>query len=265
MSSYSPYYPTWKDDPDHTTPIIAAALNNMEAGIALGVAAGGGGVDYKGNYNAGTAYAQGDVVLYNGVQYVCVNPGTGQTPPGFQPIVTSLPVIGIGTALPTSGLFDGMEFILTDSLTAPTYSWRFRYVSGKSTNKWVFIGGAPAISAAGASADPIGTSFVAISGVTLAVPVAGDYLVTPMLEVQASGSIAAGRTGYGSFDCGAYSATDANGTKSVVSTVAQSFVSIRTVSAALPAGTLRFMGRADGANARLVDCRLLLEPRAVGG
>lgn len=33
MTDYARYYPVWKDDPPGATPIIAAALNNMDAGI----------------------------------------------------------------------------------------------------------------------------------------------------------------------------------------------------------------------------------------
>jgi hypothetical protein len=49
---YTPFYPTWRDLPNTTTPIIAASLQNMESGIAaaqntaeqaLSASAGGGG------------------------------------------------------------------------------------------------------------------------------------------------------------------------------------------------------------------------------
>lgn len=51
-----------------------------------------------------------------------------------------VPPTAIGTALPVSPV-DGQEFILTDSLTAPTFTWRLRYVAAKASNKWVFVGG----------------------------------------------------------------------------------------------------------------------------
>lgn len=38
--TYTPYYPEWKDHPDLTTPVIAAALENIEAGIAAAAAGG---------------------------------------------------------------------------------------------------------------------------------------------------------------------------------------------------------------------------------
>jgi hypothetical protein len=46
-----------------------------------------------------------------------------------------------GTSLPASPV-DGQEYTLVDSLTAPTYAWRFRYVAGSTLAwKWEFIGG----------------------------------------------------------------------------------------------------------------------------
>lgn len=48
---------------------------------------------------------------------------------------------GYGTALPGSPV-DGQEYILVDSLTAPSYQWLFRYnASATGTYKWEFTGG----------------------------------------------------------------------------------------------------------------------------
>lgn len=38
-------------------------------------------IDYVGAWSAGTAYQPGQVVRYNGVDYLAVNPSVGQTPP----------------------------------------------------------------------------------------------------------------------------------------------------------------------------------------
>jgi hypothetical protein len=38
-------------------------------------------VDYEGAWAAGTQYVPGDVVRYGGIDYLCVNPALGQTPP----------------------------------------------------------------------------------------------------------------------------------------------------------------------------------------
>lgn len=52
---------------------------------------------------------------------------------------------GYGTALPGSPV-DGQEYILVDSLTNPSYQWRFRYNAGNTTAyKWEFVGGPPVV------------------------------------------------------------------------------------------------------------------------
>jgi hypothetical protein len=99
----------------------------------------------------------------------------------------ALPKPGFGTALPGSPV-DGQEFVLTDSLTAPTYSWRFRYVAAKSSDRWIFVGGAPR------QATPIGGSITTssmsavdlTSGPTLVVPVSGQYIVQHNCRAQAN-------------------------------------------------------------------------------
>jgi hypothetical protein len=85
---------------------------------------------------------------------------------------------GYGTVLPATPA-DGREYILVDSLTNPTYAWRFRYNAGSSSPyKWEFIGGTEAnayispdqtLTTTGAWTDlaTVGPSFV--------VPRAGDY------------------------------------------------------------------------------------------
>lgn len=94
-----------------------------------------------------------------------------------------------GTALPGSPV-DGQEHILVDSTTAPTYSWRFRYVAAKFTNKWVFIGGAPGYHEIDTAESTNSGTFAALvtDGPTFAVPVAGDYIV----EIGAEAYVTAG-------------------------------------------------------------------------
>ena len=142
------------------------------AWVALGAQA----VDYEGAYNAGTQYVPGDVVRYEGVDYICVNPALGTAPPAAA--FGGLPVTPLVTALPASP-FDGQEVILVDSLTAPTYTWRLRYVAAKASNKWVFVGGAPLagdnVAAAGSSGST--TYYTPAGAITLVVPVAGLYVI----------------------------------------------------------------------------------------
>jgi hypothetical protein len=83
---------------------------------------------------------------------------------------------GYGTSLPATPV-DGEDFVLVDSLTAPTYSWRFRYVAAKATNKWIFIGGSPKVAEVPTSEGTTSTSYadLATDGPTLTIPVTGDY------------------------------------------------------------------------------------------
>jgi len=129
-------------------------------------------VDYKGAYDPAVSYVQGDVVAYNGVNYIAVNPSLGSTPPIALP-----PAVGIGTSLPT-GAVDGQEFILTDSLTTPSYTWRLRYNAAAAY--WYFIGGSPWRVAVDADETTTTTaSYVDLTtvGPQVTIPRAGDYLV----------------------------------------------------------------------------------------
>ena len=60
-------------------------------------------MDYIGNWAGGTTYKQGDVVRYNNVDYLAVNPSTGQTPPSAVPLAdagwTLMPLVGAWTLL----------------------------------------------------------------------------------------------------------------------------------------------------------------------
>ena len=171
-----PYTPVnWVDG---VTPVNAENLNHMEdllEALASAPAPSGGGVKYENAWAAPTAYKQGDVVIHNGVEYIAVNDSTGQTPPAVPGLSGAPLVIGMGTSLPASP-FDGQEYILVDSLTAPTYSWRFRYVAGiADAYKWVFIGGAPLNSAYDATDYAMGASYSTILPPGITLPRAGIY------------------------------------------------------------------------------------------
>lgn len=90
--------------------------------------------------------------------------------PYWEPFA-AVPAVAVATTLPASPT-DGLEAILVDSLTAPTYAWRFKYLSGiTGADKWLFIGGAPLV-ASGNSSKTSG-SFSALASIT--VPRAGIY------------------------------------------------------------------------------------------
>lgn len=91
---------------------------------------------------------------------------------------TTLP--GYGTSLPASPV-NGQEFILVDSLTAPTYQWRLRYnASNSSAYKWEFVGGTAAEAEIQGGTGNVTTAYPTFTtnlGPTFTVPRAGVYHV----------------------------------------------------------------------------------------
>jgi hypothetical protein len=177
-----------------------------EVSLNGGAGGGGGAIEYENAWAAGVPYTPGDVVIHNGIEYLAVNPSTGQTPPP-SPAVAGATVIPLVTALPSSP-FDGQEVDLTDSLTTPSYVWRFRYVASAPTNKWRFVGGAP-ISASVATSEATGSATYAVlatAGPSLAVPVAGLYLVGLGCKLVFNQTC----DGWMSYDIGATPAVDAD-------------------------------------------------------
>ena len=84
-----------------------------------------------------------------------------------------------GTTLPATP-YDGQEAILVDSVTAPTYQWRFRYNAGStSAYKWEFIGGAmflATVETSEVAATPVATWFdLTTLGPDFVAPRAGEY------------------------------------------------------------------------------------------
>lgn len=85
--------------------------------------------------------------------------------------------VGFGTALPASPT-DGDEYVLVDSLTAPTYQWRFKYIAGiTDAYKWVYIGGAPAANEIAAAQAHSSTVYVDLTtvGPQFTIPRSGIY------------------------------------------------------------------------------------------
>lgn len=121
---------------------------------------------------------------------------------------------GAGASLVTSlpgSPSDGDEVIFTDSLTAGTYHWRLKYVSGRASNKWVFIGGAPAINEVASSQGTSSTSYTDLStaGPSFTLPVAGDY----QISIGAYNTVTEADvtvTGYMSFAIGGTGASDSD-------------------------------------------------------
>lgn len=87
---------------------------------------------------------------------------------------------GYGTSLPASPI-SGETYILVDSVTDPTYQWVFRYNTGSAnTDKWEFMGGAPATSEVLTGESTSSTSYVDLTtvGPSITVPRAGVYQVS---------------------------------------------------------------------------------------
>lgn len=110
------------------------------------------------------------------------------------------------TALPGSPT-DGQEIIYTDSLTAPTYQWRLRYVSAKASNKWIFIGGTPLQAINTASNSTTSASYVTLTGdPSITLPIAGDYHIYQ--NVSGNSTNQTGNRGFSSYSVGATAAAD---------------------------------------------------------
>lgn len=145
-----------------------------------------GGIDlrYRGDWAAGS-YMDGDIVVYAGIAYMCVRP-TSAVPAAWSPPQTTP---GYGTSLPSNPV-NGQEHVLVDSLTAPTYQWRFRYnANSTSTYKWEFVGGTLVHVEVIAAISTGSGSFVDVGGPSFAIPRAGDYNFGIGGQVQGIGAL----------------------------------------------------------------------------
>lgn len=102
------------------------------------------------------------------------------------------------TALPASPV-DGQQIVLTDSLTAPTYHWLLQYMAAKASNKWLYIGGAPAASQVETNEARASTTWGALTtaGPSFTLPVAGDYDIE--IGYQGDPNVAANEDGMMSY------------------------------------------------------------------
>jgi hypothetical protein len=154
---------------------------------------------YDGDFVAGN-FKDGDIVVYQNVAYICVTP-TSAAPvawPGGPTATPAVPVVPYGTTLPASPS-DGLEAVLVDSVTNPTYQWRFRFnASSTSPYKWEFVGGSPLIKYISVQESPLGNAVASWTwcsptvGPDLNAPRAGDYICRFSAQIQAP---AAGTTG----------------------------------------------------------------------
>jgi len=85
-------------------------------------------------------------------------------------------LMGYGTTFPAAPI-DGQEYVLVDSLTAPSFRWRFRYNASATTNKWEFLGGSPLSYSQGSALSIPANAWTNVAAGTLLVKRAGVYLV----------------------------------------------------------------------------------------
>jgi len=143
---------------------------------------------YNGDWAAGS-YSDGDIVVYNGIAYLCTSPTSAAPtawPGGVSPPAAPF-TIPYGTTLPASPT-DGQLAILVDSLTNPTYQWQFRYNLGStSAYKWEFVGGSIYSSGPTGALNNFSTTSVwtdLTSGPGLTVPRSGVYAIESNCYVQ---------------------------------------------------------------------------------
>lgn len=113
-------------------------------------------------------------------------------PPAFIRISLAAPTAApvsnptYGTTFPASPA-NGQEHILVDSVTNPTYQWRFRYNANGGTYKWEFVGGDPALSFAAGLAMSLGSAgaWTTVSA-PITIPRAGVYQATTELLAQST-------------------------------------------------------------------------------
>jgi len=179
-----------------------------------------------------------------------------------------VPQAALTTSLPASPV-DGQRCILTDSLTAGTFHWLLQYVAARASNKWVFIGGAPQESEVATGQGTNSTSYtdLATVGPSIALPVAGDYIVRIGYQARIGTT---SQTYYMSYAIGATAAADADACGMVAGAAGDPGMSnMRSMKKlALPAVTLTAKYRITGGtgpNGGFINRWMEVEPIAVGG
>lgn len=170
----------------------------------------------------------------------------------------------MGTSLPANPV-DGQEFTLVDSMSAPTYSWKLRYVSAKASNKWVFVGGSASVPATTGSMTTSTTAYADLtSGPTIVIPVAGMYLVE--FGVQATRAASA----IDDSIIQIYASTTGAGATTPRATTVNQFVSVRIIGwerfTMVASETLKLRVKTNNAvSTTFADGSLALTPVAIGG
>jgi hypothetical protein len=136
----------------------------------------------------------GQAIVWNGSIWA---PATPSSAPAY------------GTTLPGSPT-DGQEAILVDSITLPTYQWRFRWNAGSSNaDKWEFVGGSAVVVEVATSETTTSATYAALAtaGPSFTLPRAGVYVIEQGFRVS---SLAANMGVFMSYDIGGTGAADAD-------------------------------------------------------
>jgi hypothetical protein len=172
--AYTPYEADWEDLPAQTTPITAEFLEYIEDGVADAHTTADAAIPKS------TVTTKGDLIVATAsgtVTRVAVG-AQGKTVIADSNASSGVKWTGaFSLTLPGSPV-DGEEVLLTDSLTAPTYIWHMKYISGASTYKWYCIGGVPGETRVATSETDNGTAAyrdLATVGPTFTTPYEGDW------------------------------------------------------------------------------------------
>ena len=158
---------------------------------------------------------------------------------------------GYGTTLPTSPT-DGMEYILVDSVSAPTYQWRLRYnASSAQTDKWEFVGGPPATAHVVTREQINSASYTGLTTAqSITVPRAGQYQLEFGYTYENPASTQ--HAYYATIKIGAAAASDTNAAINTIRSVAgglwQSTMSNQYIAACAASDALVMQYRCDSAD-----------------
>lgn len=160
-------YPALGDPPDVRSDLarLALALDPLVGGDGGG---GGADLEYNGAYPTNSPYTDGDIVVYNGVPYICVRP-TSAPPTPWPGVVYRPPTYG---SSPPPSPVDGDEWVMP---LASGGVWEFRYNAASGTYPWEFIGGTPLLGLASEGKFPVANSWTPITP-NVVVPRSGSYI-----------------------------------------------------------------------------------------
>lgn len=220
--AYTKYHDPWHDADastgggNETTPLVAAALDWIEAGIQAGAlvadnaaasaASGVSAYNQAPRSAAITSLTAWDVPVWNGSAWVRPS-GTATKATFVRGDGAWAQPASAATALPTSPV-DGQLTVLTDSLSAPTYTWLLRYnASSASSYKWEFVGGSPqssAVTAAEATTTSGAFADLTTTGPSVTVAHSGDYegVYSATFTKDAADGIVQAVIGVGAFTTG---------------------------------------------------------------